>query len=181
LLDQLRQRQLATEQIETFARQQEAAGKRQELNDAQAKADMQAELSQSKVRIDVITNEAEANLSKSRKEAEQTIILADAESKRRSLEGQGESERVGKIGQAEAQVLLQKVASFGDPRLYALSLVSEFLSKSQQPIVPRQVFTSGDQDGNLVGTLLRLVTAEKIGQLDLEPAEKVVSEGEPTA
>ena len=94
LLDQLRQRQLATEQIETFARQQQAAAKRQELNDAQAKADMQVELSQSKVQIDVITNQAEANLSKSRKEAEQTIILAEADSRRRSLEGQGESERV---------------------------------------------------------------------------------------
>jgi uncharacterized membrane protein YqiK len=181
LLDQLRQRQLATEQIETFARQQQAAAKRQELNDAQAKADMQVELSQSQVRINVITNEAEANLAKSRKEAEQIIILADAESKRRSLEGQGESERVGKIGQAEAQVLLKKVASFGDPRLYAMSLVSEFLSKSQQPIVPRQVFSSnGENEAGLVGTLLRIVTAEKIGQLDLEQVQKVV-EGEPAA
>ena len=182
LLDQLRQRQLATEQIETFARQQQAAAKRQELNDAQAKADMQVELSQSKVQIDVITNQAEANLSKSRKEAEQTIILAEAESKRRSLEGQGESDRVGRIGQAEAHVLLKKVASFGDPRLYALSVVSEFLSKSHQPIVPRQVFTSnGDHDAGVLGTLLRIVTAEKIGKLDLEHAEKVVGEGEPTA
>ena len=182
LLDQLRQRQLATEQIETFARQQQAASKRQELNDAQAKADMQVELSQSKVQIDVITNQAEANLSKTRKEAEQTIILAEADSRRRSLEGQGESERVRRIGQSEAQVLLQKVASFGDPRLYALSLVSEFLSKSQQPIVPRQVFTSnGDSEAGVLGTLLRIVTAEKIGQLDLEQAEKVVNEGEPKA
>ena len=181
LLDQLRQRQLATEQIETFARQQQAAAKRQELNDAQAKADMQVELSQSKVRIDVITNQAEANLSKTRKEAEQTIILAEADSRRRSLEGQGESERVRRIGQSEAQVLLKKVTSFGDPRLYAMSLVSEFLSKSQQPIVPRQVFMSGDQDAGLVGTLLKLITAEKIGQLDLERAEKLVNESEPTA
>jgi hypothetical protein len=78
-------------------------------------------------------------------------------------------------------VLLKKVASFGDPRLYAMSLVSEFLSKSQQPIVPRQVFMSGDQDAGLVGTLLKLITAEKIGQLDLERAEKLVNESEPTA
>lgn len=178
LLDQLRQRQLANEQIETFARQQQAAAKLQELNDAKAKAAMQVELSQSKVRIDVVTNQAEANLSKSKKEAEQTIILAEAESKRRSLEGQGEGDRVRQIGQAEAQVLLRKVASFGDPRLYAMSLVSEILSKSRQPIVPRQVFSSGEQDGGLVGTLLKLVTAEKIGQLDLKQAEKVVDENE---
>src|SRR3984957_2900053 len=180
LLDQLRQRQLATEQIETFARQQQAAGKLQELNDAKAKAEMQVHLSQSKVRIDVITNQAEANLSKAKKEAEQTVILAEAESKRRSLEGQGESDRVRQIGQAEAQVLLRKVASFGDPRLYAMSLVSEILSKSRQPIVPRQVFSSGEQEGGLVGTLLKLVTAEKIGQLDSKHAEKAVNEEEPT-
>jgi hypothetical protein len=152
------------------------------LNDAQAKAAMQVELSQSQVRIDVITNEAEANLAKSRKEAEQTVILAEAESKRRALEGQGESERVGKIGQAEAQVLLKKVASFGDPRLYALSVVSQYLSKSQQPIVPRQIITSGgEHDVGLLGTLLRIVTAEKIDQLDLEQAQQVVNEGQPTA
>jgi hypothetical protein len=79
-------------------------------------------------------------------------------------------------------VLLKKVASFGDPRLYAMSLVSEFLSKSQQPIVPRQVFTSnGDHEAGVLGTLLRIVTAEKIGQLDLEQAEKIVNEREPTA
>jgi uncharacterized membrane protein YqiK len=181
LLDQLRQRQLATEQIETFARQQQAAAKLQELNDAKAKAEMQVHLTQSKVRIDVITNQAEANLSKSKKEAEQTVILAEAESKKRSLEGQGESDRVRQIGQAEAQVLLQKVASFGDPRLYAMSQVSEILSKSRQPIVPRQVFTSGEQDGGLIGTLLRLVTAEKIGQLDVKPAEPATEEEKQTA
>jgi uncharacterized membrane protein YqiK len=181
LLDQLRQRQLATEQMETFARQQQAAAKLQELNDAQTKAELQIELSRSKVRIAVITNNAEANLSKSRKEAEQTIILAEAESRRRSLEGEGEGERVRKIGQAEAQVLLKKVASFGDPRLYAMSLVSEILSKSQQPIVPRQVFSSGNGDASLVGTLLKLVTAEKIGQLDVDEAQKVVDEEPPAA
>ncbi len=77
------------------------------------------------------------------------------------------------------QVLLKKVASFGDPRLYAMSLVSEILSKSQQPIVPRQVFSSGNGDASLVGTLLKLITAEKIGQLDLDEAQKVVDEKPP--
>jgi uncharacterized membrane protein YqiK len=177
LLDQLRQRQLAIEQIETFGRQQHAAAKQQELNDARAKAEMQVELSQSKVRIEVTTNQAEASLSRSRKEAEQTVVLAEAEARRRSLEGQGESEKIYKIGQSEAQVLLKKVASFGDPRLYALSLVSEILSRSQQPIVPRQVFTSGDHDGaGILSQLMMMVTVEKIAQLDLEQSQKIVDE-----
>ena len=182
LLDQLRQRQLATEQIETFARQQQAAGKLQELNDAQAKADMQVELSQSKVRIDVITNQAEANLSKSRKEAEQTIILAEAESqaplaRRTRRKRTRAADRPGRgAGPAQKGRLVRRPAAVCRCRWSR-----RFLSKSQQPIVPRQVFSSGDQDGGLVGTLLKLVTAEKIGQLDLEQAEKLVNESEPTA
>ena len=127
LLDQLRERQLATEQMETFGRQKEAAAKLQELNDAKAKADMQVHLTQSKVRIDVITNQAEANLSKSRKEAEQTVVLAEAEAKRRRARRSGRERtlvenRPGRgAGAAQESRLVRRsavvrdVAGLGDP------------------------------------------------------------------
>ena len=47
------------------------------------------------------------------------------------------------IGLSEASVLLRKIASFGDPRLYALSMVAEHLSHSRQPLVPERVFMAG--------------------------------------
>ena len=40
-------------------------------------------------------------------------------------------------------MLLRKIASYGDPRLYALSRVSEHLSHSTQPLVPERVFMAG--------------------------------------
>lgn len=165
LLEQLRLRQLSLEQIETYGKQEAAAGKRQSLNDANAKAAMQEQLSQSKIKIEITTNEAEAALSKSRKDAERTVVTAKAASETLSLEGKGQSEKVGLVGTAEASVLQKKVESFGDPRLYAISLVADAMSHSQQPLVPEMMLGgSGEGNGNgMLGTLMSLLVAEKIG------------------
>lgn len=72
--------------------------------------------------------------------------------------------------------MLRKIESMGDPRLYALAQTAEHLSKSSQPLVPRQVFlaggsggTNGDGDhqasavSGMLGTLVSLLVAEKSG------------------
>lgn len=168
LLEQLRQRQLSVEQIETYQRQRAAAEEQKKLNEAQATAQRQTELTGSKVQIEIARNQADADLERARKHAEQTIVTAEAESKQRILAGQGEAKRIADIGEAEAQVLLRKIASFSDPRLYALSVVTEHLSKSVQPLVPEHVFMGGgsgsDASGmGMVGTLVNLLIAEKSG------------------
>jgi uncharacterized membrane protein YqiK len=165
LLEQLRIRQLSMEQIETYAKQEQAAAKKQTLNDANAKAEMQQQLTQSKIKIDIITNEAEAELARSRKDAERKVVTARAESESISLEGKGQSDKVQMVGSAEAQVLQKKVDSFGDSRLYAVSLVADALSHSQQPFVPETMFASGEgaQGTGMLGVLMSLLVAEKIG------------------
>ena len=110
---------------------------------------------------------AQAQLEKSRHQAEQTLVTARAESEQRVLAGKGEGQRLLQIGLSEASVLMQKVASYGDPRLYALALVAEHLSQSQQPLVPQQMLvTGGSSDGaatGILGTLLTMLVAEKSG------------------
>ena len=109
------------------------------------------------------------------------MLTAEAEAKQRTLAGKGEASRVMQTGLAEAGVLLRKIGSFGDPRLYALALVAEHLSKSQQPLVPQQMFVAGGGGGGtdngseggggsgmagaqgLLGTLISLLVAEKSG------------------
>ena len=165
LLEQLRLRQLSLEQIETYGKQEQAAEKKKSLNDANAKAEMQEQLTQSSIRIEITTNQAEADLAKARKDAERRVVTARAESESISLEGQGQSQKVNLVGSAEADVLLKKVASYGDPKLYALSVVAQALSKSEQPLVPATMLSSGG-DGTqmgMLGTLMSLLVAEKMG------------------
>jgi uncharacterized membrane protein YqiK len=193
LLEQLRTRQLSIEQLETYDRQRAAADKLRSLNEAQAIAAKQAELTNSQVQIRIAENQGDADLAKSRKVAEQTVVVAEAElarsrrqaeqtvvtaqadSQSRILAGRGESTRALQVGLADATVLLRSITSFGDPRLYALAKVAEYLSKASQPLVPERVFVTGggtNGDGasggggggsGLMGMLISLLVAEKTG------------------
>lgn len=208
LLEQLRLRQLSIEQIETFERQRAAAEKLRTLNEAQATANKQTELTNSLVQVSVVQNQseaelararkqaeqtvvtaqaenqkrilqAEADLVRARKQAEQTVVTAEAESRQRVLAGRGEASRTMQIGLSEASVLLRKIQSFGDPRLYALSGVVEHLSHSSQPLVPERVFmASGNGNGEnghavpahgMLGLLINLLVAEKSGFQQADP------------
>jgi uncharacterized membrane protein YqiK len=172
LLEQLRQRQLSIEQIETYERQRAAAEKEQVLKEARARAEMQTELTNSRVNVQIAENEGDAELARARKQAEQLVVTAQAESQQRVLAGRGEGSRVLQVGLSEASVLLRKIGSFGDPRLYALSRVAEHLAHSTQPLVPERVFVAGSNGENghassagqgLLGLLISLLVAEKSG------------------
>jgi uncharacterized membrane protein YqiK len=198
LLEQLRQRQLSIEQLETYERQRTAAEKLRTLNEAQAQAAMQTQLTNSRVQIQIAESQAEADLARARKNAEQTVVNADAElararrqaeqtvvtaeadSRQRTLSGRGEAQRVMQVGLSEATVLLRKIASFGDPRLYALSIITEHLTQSKQPLVPERVFMAGGNGepntgtagtSGMVGLLLSLLVAEKSGFHPVEATE----------
>src|SRR6185295_1211039 len=165
LLEQLRMRQLSIEQLETYEKQKGAAEKLRELNEARAFADMQTSLTNTRVKAQIAESEgeaelqrahkaadkavvmAEAQLAQSRRQAEQTLVLAEADSKQAILAGRGEAQRIMQVGLSEAAVLMRKVASYGDPRLYALQQVGAQLSRSTQPLVPERVFISGGDGG----------------------------------
>ncbi len=215
LLDQLRQRQLAREQVQTFEQQRIASDKLKELKMAQAVAEKQAELTNSQVQIQIAANQGDAELSKGRKKAEQSIVEAEADRRRRVLSaeaeseslklqaeaqaksirlkaeaeseqlklmGDGEGQRVSAEGEAHARVLAQKIASYGDPKLYALSLMAQYLATSKQPLVPERLFiTGGGEHGQaseqgMFGTLINLLVADKVGMGALEPARSHVDE-----
>ena len=79
------------------------------------------------MQVQIAENHGEADLARARKQAEQLVVTAQAESQQRVLAGRGEGSRLLQVGLSEASVLLRKIGSFGDPRLYALSLVAEHL------------------------------------------------------
>ena len=171
LLEQLRMRQLAMEQRETYEMQCAAAEKLRTLNEAQAQADMQTQLTNSRVEVQIAENHGEADLARARMQAEQIVVTAQADSEKSILAGRGEGTRAMQVGLAEAAVLLRKISSFGDPRLYALSIVADHLSHSTQPLVPERLFMaagagqSGESAGNqgMLGLLINLLVAEKSG------------------
>ncbi|HEV3145690.1 MAG TPA: SPFH domain-containing protein [Gemmataceae bacterium] len=172
LLEQLRLRQLSIEQLETYERQRVAADKLKSLKESEAVASMQTDLTNSVVQVRIAENQGEADLARARKRAEQLVVTAQAEAQQKVLAGRGEGAQQLQVGLSQAAVLMRKISSYGDPRLYALALVAEHMSHSEQPLVPERVFLAGSNGENghgstagsgMLGMLINLLVAEKSG------------------
>jgi uncharacterized membrane protein YqiK len=167
LFDQLRQRRLAEEQILTYGQQKRAAAELRELADAQAQAQQQTELTQTRVQVDIAANRGAAELEEARRLAERDVVRAQGSSKSEELLGAGQSARIAQTGRAEAEVAARKVAAFGDARLLALTLLGAELATSQQPLVPDRVTSLGGAETTenlgLFGRLLTVLLAERSG------------------
>ena len=130
----------------------------------------QTELTNTRLKIQIAECEGDAEVARARRHAEQVGLLAEAESQRNRLTGRGESQRIMQEGLAEAVVLQKKIASFGDPRLFALTCAAREFAQSQQPLVPERLFTMAGDDGEsgspgqgILGTLIGLLVAERSG------------------
>jgi uncharacterized membrane protein YqiK len=172
LFDQLRMRRFAEEQKATFQKQEEAAVQLKELNNAQAAAAKQTELTQTHIDIEISANRGEAQLAEAQRLAKRDVARAFGESRSKDLMGKGEAARVAQVGLAEAAVFLQKIRAYGDPRLFALNLAGDQFSKSAQPLVPQRLLVMGAVGGketpdlsnsSVLGQLLALLLAEKAG------------------
>jgi hypothetical protein len=191
LFNQLRQRRHAEEQLATYAKQEEAAKRLKALNDAQATAEKQAELTQTRIDVEIAGNKGDAQLAEARRLAERDAVRADGEARARERCGKGEAARISAVGLAEANVFAKKVQAYGDPRLYALQQFIDRLSNSQQALVPERlmVVQGNGENGRtasgtlgLVSQLLALLTAEKAGlELASEPTESPIDGPDATA
>ena len=183
LFDQLRTRRAAEEQLITYAKQETAAKKLRELKDAQATAEKQTELTQTKINIEIAANKGDAMVAESKRLAEREValaqgtakskeILGQGEGRARELQGKGEAQRINDIGMSEAAVFAKKVQAYGDPRLFAILGMTEKLSGFTQPLVPERVLLMNPGSNGhakesgvmgLFNQLLSLMVAEKYG------------------
>jgi uncharacterized membrane protein YqiK len=140
----------------------------------------EADLARARKQAQQTVVNADAELARARRQAEQTVLTAEADARQRTLAGRGEAQRVLQVGLSEAVVLMRKIASFGDPRLYAVGQVTEQLTHSSQPLVPERVFTAGGTGdssavagsaGGMLGLLLNLLVAERSGFQPVDVAE----------
>lgn len=190
ILTQLRQRQIADEQVGTYERQKIAAQKERELREAEARAKQQAAITESELSIQVQSNSGKANLARSEQEADQTRTLARAEADRIRFLGEGEAkktivlasaeaERVTKVGLAQAEAIKSQVEASGGARYQLARQVAErfaeALEHSGVDVVPKVQISGagGEAGGGVMQALLTLLMSERldVSLADRERAE----------
>lgn len=150
ILLQLRSRQVAREQIETYTEQGKAATKERELNEAKAVAEAQSALTRSSIQVRVMENEGSAELARANKQAETIRVMATANATKRQLEGDGEAAAITAIGNANATATKAQVDAYGGPEFRLAEQVAtrmfEAVKEGKQPIVPSTVIGGGQSD-----------------------------------
>lgn len=181
ILIQLRSRQIANEQVETYERQQHAAVKERELREAEATAKQQTLLTESAISIQVQSNQGKADYAKAQQQAAQIQTLAGAEAEKIRLMGVGEAKKImvmaeaqaeqaARVGVAQALAIEEQVRAYGGPQFQLVQQVmnrfAEAIEKSQVDVVPKISMASGGQGGgNLIETLLGVLMSEKVGEM----------------
>ncbi len=160
ILTQLRSRQIATEQVETYGRQEQAAVKERELREAQSRAQMQTSITESELSINVQANQGKADYQRSIQQAAQIRALAEAE-----------AEKIARIGIAQALATEEQVRAYGGPQFQVtqqvLNRFSEAVQQSKVDVVPR-VIVGASKDGgsgNIMEGLLTMLLSDRFSAL----------------
>jgi uncharacterized membrane protein YqiK len=180
ILIQLRSRQVAREQVETFQEQEKAAVQERALNEAKATAAAQIALTQSLIQVKVHENEGAAALARAQKDAETVKVTAAAVGEKSRLEGQGEADKTLAIGSAAAQATKLSVDAYGGPE-YRLaeqnfSRFADALTKINQPLVPQFLMSSAQGQENNGGLIPTAMLSSMFGRMMPDALEKLKQE-----
>jgi uncharacterized membrane protein YqiK len=170
ILNQLRSRQVATEQVETYAQQEKASVKERELKEAQSRAQMQTRLTEAELNINIQTDQGKAEYQRSLQQAQQIRALAEAE-----------AEKIARIGIAQALATEEQVRAYGGPQFQVtqqvLNRFSEAIQSSGVDVVPRVVVGGNGSEGgssssNVMEGLLTMMLSDRFSALTTDDAAK---------
>ncbi|WP_407157757.1 SPFH domain-containing protein [Bradyrhizobium sp. STM 3557] len=181
ILIQLRMRQVAREQVETFQEQEKAAIQERTLNEAKATAAAQSALTQSLIQIKVNENEGAATLARAQKDAETRKVTAAAVGEQSRLEGQGEADRVLAVGAANAQATKLSVDAYGGPEFRLaeqnFAKFADALTRINQPLVPQFLMSGGQgQESSNAGLIPTAMLSSMFGQMMPDALERLKAE-----
>lgn len=169
ILNQLRERQVAVEQSETYKKQEEAQAGLRSLNEAKAVASRQSDLTDSKVQIQIEVNQADASAQRAEKDAKrnitiaeadarQVVMRAEAESRQTVMRAKADSERISLIAGAEAESkariqiaealgIREVRKAYGSSSLMVkqkmIGQIADAIKEVKHPLVPHSVVTFG--------------------------------------
>ena len=171
IMSQLRDRQIAREQVQTFAQRQIAADKERELNEAEKRAEKQAELTGSLVDISIRDNNGAAAVKAAERRREEMSQLSQGERLRQENEGAGRAAAIKAIGEAEAAAIQAKSDALqgegADKQLMQTVMLrlAEAFEAAKVPLVPQIQLGTAGGESNALSTLIALMGTLKAREL----------------
>ncbi len=188
ILAQLRHRQIAQEQIETYSQQEKAAVQERELREAEARAKQQSHITESELSITVQTNQGKAEYQRALQQAAQVKTMAEAEGSRIRTLAEAEAEKAARVGIAQAMAIEEQVRAYGGPQFQltqeVMSRFATAIQHSGVDVVPKIVIggnsggaggssgglggpggSSPSSGGSVIEALMAMLLSDRLGQL----------------
>ncbi len=146
LVSVLTQREIANQEIQTYAKQREAQEQRITMEASKGTADMQAQLAQARVNVEIQTNNANAR--KAQADGEATYIRET---------GAAQGAQVEAVGLARAKAFKEQAAALGQGPTAMVNAIT-VLAERNLKFVPEILVMGGEGGGSLDGlaaTLMR--------------------------
>jgi uncharacterized membrane protein YqiK len=154
LVGVLRTREIAVQQRQTYAREQEAEIARIDMEKARGTADAQADLAKAQVNVDVQKNRAAARTAEAEGEASYTRLTGQAQADRTKAIGLARAKAVEATGLAQAVGYDEQVKALGSGPT-AIVAVTQAVSEGNLKVVPDVlVMGGGDSLDGLAATLM---------------------------
>jgi uncharacterized membrane protein YqiK len=165
ILNQLRDRQVAKEQIATFKLQEDSASQERSLREARATTEIQSDLTKSKINVAIKQNNGAADVAAAERAADVVKIEANATRARLEAEGAGEASRIEQIGKAEASAIENKVKALEGPgAMLQLAnslgpMFADAIKEGKIALVPQVQVGGGSAGGNELSQLIQSAVA----------------------
>ena len=156
LMKTLTDRKIAEQERVTYNTQMEAQGVRQQLEQATALANTQAQVVDAERKVAIAEFSAQAAVKTADGAARAKKINANADAEVIRVTGEAEAGKTLAVGQAEAAVIRQKIDSMESGN-YAMVQVAQALSSAGVQLVPEVVVNGGSKEGG--GTLVDVLLA----------------------
>ncbi|MET0224877.1 MAG: SPFH domain-containing protein [Dokdonella sp.] len=167
ILAQLRDRQVAREQIETYVEQEAAALKERSLREATAIAAQQKGLTESRIAIEIAENKGLADVKTQTRQGEaeaakiRNVALADAE--RIRAIGGANANRIEVEGEATARAAQLQVDAYGGPEIRLAQEISaqitRAIAEAKLAVVPEVVVGGDGRNTNAIEAITSMIMA----------------------
>ena len=165
ILAQLRDRQVAREQIETYERQEAAAVKERTLREAAAVAAQQKSLTESRIAIEIAENNGLAQVKTQTRQGEADAAkirnVAVAEADRIKAIGAANANRIELEGEATARAAQKQVEAYGGPEIRLAQEISAQITRAiaegKLPVVPQVVVGGNGSNTNAIEAITAMI------------------------
>jgi regulator of protease activity HflC (stomatin/prohibitin superfamily) len=171
LMQTLTNKVVAVQQMSMYDAQQEAEGRRKEMEKTKAQADLQPNLVKAEIDVQIASQQKQQSIILAEGQGQSTRLQQEGVAAGIEAVGKAEGERVRAVGQATAEAYTRQAQALGQQPLAIIEVMKQ-VSGGKVKIVPDILIQGAGGDGNSTSVLSGFIASLMAGGVRIAPVEQ---------